>query len=289
MNKYLRLLLFIFLISVPIFFYKASTNQPKQEKKTISVRTISKIPGKITPKGSGTENDINKPQVSNDENDARTKIALIFDDLGESLNELKDIYSLDIPLTISVIPGLKFSRNIAHIGMRSGYTVLIHLPFEPKQRQLKNNKFRYISGSLKEKEVKSLLRSYLNHIKIAKGVNNHMGSKATENPKLMRIVFEELKKRDLIFIDSRTSLDSVAYNIAQQMDVRSAYNEGFIDSLNDPRNISERIKELVKIAKNKGRIIVIAHPKKNTIEVLRKEIPQLKSEIHFITIEEYFK
>lgn len=260
MLKSLRVALLIVLVFGPIIFYK---NLNKRNNRSLLVNS-----------GHAAI----KPQM-----------AIVFDDLGESLSELKEVYSLNTPLTVAVIPTLKFSKNIAHIASRCGLSVLIHLPFQPKNDSLaKTDKYRFINGDLSKREVVTLLKRYLNSIRIAVGVNNHMGSEATENPALMEVVLKEVKSRNLAFIDSRTSLESVAYKIAKAEDMVCGYNEGFLDSINDSKEIEGRLNMLVKKAKEKGKIIVIAHPHKNTIEILKKKLPALKKELDFITIKDYF-
>ena len=228
--------------------------------------------------------------VERNVSDNRPQIALVFDDLGDSLQEIKDVYSLKIPLTASVIPGLKFSRNVAHIAARCGYTVFIHLPLNPKSKDAYNpKKLRVISGDLSKREINSLLAYYLSSIQIAYGANNHMGSAATEDDKLMRAVMQALKERDLVFIDSKTSLDSVACKIAQKEGVDCEVNEGFLDSVDTVAAIDKKLDDLVALAKERGKIIIIAHPRPNTFSVLKKKIPQLKKEIKFITAQDYFE
>ncbi|UCG35014.1 MAG: divergent polysaccharide deacetylase family protein [Candidatus Omnitrophota bacterium] len=219
----------------------------------------------------------------------KPKIALIFDDLGKYLEELKEVHSLDIPLTVSILPGLKFSKNVSHISSRCGYSVFIHLPLEPRSKDnYQPAKLKFISESLSRKEIDSLLRYYLNYMRIAIGVNNHMGSKATEDEELMKVVMREIKRKDLIFIDSRTSQKSVAYRIAKEEGVRCGYNEGFLDAVDDLKTIEAKLAVLVEKAKEKGKIIVIAHPRKNTLKVLRKKLPELRDEVVFVTIKDYF-
>ncbi len=263
MSKALKYLILIILIVSPIIFYKASN---KQNNYSQAARSLS-----------------------NDKLFVLPKIALIFDDLGESLNELKRLYSLEIPLTISIIPNLKFSRNIAHIGARCGFSIFIHLPCEPDNKTKTSSlNYNFISGDLNKRDVESLLRRYLNSIRIAVGVNNHMGSKATQNTELMKLVMNAIKKRDLVFIDSRTSLDSVAYNVANQEGLECGYNEGFLDAVDSQEEIGKRMNSLIGKAKEKGKIIVIAHPRENTINFLEKNLPEIKKKIDFITINDYF-
>lgn len=219
----------------------------------------------------------------------KPKVALIFDDLGESLVDIKNIYQLKIPLTIAVIPQLKFSKNIAHIAKRCNFSVITHLPLEPKDNlKYTTDKYTFISSDMPKRKAKSLLNSYLNYLRIAVGVNTHMGSAATVDPELMRLILKEIKRRDLIFIDSKTNLDSIAYSMADQMGIKAGYNHGFVDSQKSKSQIKDKLKALVEMAKELNKIIIIAHPRPNTIEVLKEKIPELKKQVNFITIEEYF-
>lgn len=265
MARSLRITLLIALIITPIVFYKTLNRNSSLNNKILSFATRK-------------------------ENAHRPKIALIFDDLGESLSDLKEIYSLGIPLTISVIPNLKFSKNIAHIGSRCGFSVFIHLPLEPTDGQpYKTDKYRFITSDLSKREVISLLRQYLNSIRIAIGVNNHMGSKTTQDRRLMKIILGEVKRKGLIFVDSRTSLESIAYDEAYKMDLICGYNHGFLDAVDDIRVIRERMENLIAAAKEKGKIIIIGHPKKNTLKFLKAQLPLLRKKVEFITIKEYFE
>lgn len=264
MAKSLRITLLIALIITPIIFYKTLNRKSSSSDKSLSF--------------SARKGGFRRP-----------KIALIFDDLGESLKDLREIYSLDTPLTISVIPNLKFSKNIAHIASRCGFSVLIHLPLEPESsQQYQTDKYRFITSDLSKREVVSLLRQYLNSIRIAIGVNNHMGSLATENRQLMNIVLSELKRKGLIFVDSRTSLKSIAYEQAHKMELISGYNQGFLDAVDSIEVIEERMEELKDLAREKGKIIVIAHPRQNTLRFLKAQLPLLRKKIEFITIKDYF-
>jgi polysaccharide deacetylase 2 family uncharacterized protein YibQ len=258
MTRNLRIILFVVLIILPIVLFKSFNQQGNLYRQD--------------------DSDLPRP-----------KIAIIFDDLGESLQDLKDLYSLNTPFTISVIPNLKFSKNIAHIGSRCGFSVFIHLPLEPKESgNYRTNKYKFITTDLSRREIESLMRRYLNSIRIAIGVNNHMGSKATEDKGVMKIVLREIKQRGLIFVDSRTSLDSVGYDLANKQGLVCGYNEGFLDSIDDIVKIKEKMEKLILKAKDKGKIIVIAHPRKNTISFLKENLPRLRKKVDFITIKDYF-
>jgi len=264
MNRVLRIFFFIMLVILPIVFYKyfRAEEHRRHRATPLAHETLTTKP----------------------------KIAIIFDDLGESMKDLERIDELQIPITLSVIPGLKFSKNVAHIGLRCGFSILIHLPLEPKEEgKFKTSKYKFISSALGRRENETLLRTYLNYLRFAIGVNNHMGSAATENRRLMELVMQSLQSRKLVFIDSHTSLRSVACDVAKRYNVRCASNDGFLDSVDEKGAIEKKLRKLIQNARQKGKIIIIAHPKRNTFAVLKEKIPAIKSDIEFISVKKYFE
>lgn len=222
--------------------------------------------------------------------EVKPNVALVFDDLGESLAAFKEIHSLGIPVTVSIIPGLRFSSNIAYIAARSGIAVLIHLPMAPKaEEKYATPKYAFISSRAQARETDSLLRYYLNSIRVAIGVNNHMGSDATEDPVLMGQVLRAVKKKNIFFVDSHTSQRSVACDVAGTQGVMCAGSDGFLDAVNDAAWIVKKLEHFTELAGQKGKIIIIAHPKPVTLRTLRAHIPKLKKKLNFITMADYFE
>ncbi|MDD4182618.1 MAG: divergent polysaccharide deacetylase family protein [Candidatus Omnitrophica bacterium] len=261
MNRATKIFVFILIISAPLIFYKYFY-KPRMHP------AIKKI--------------IRQEPLK------RPKIALIFDDLGENTKDLNEIHSLGIPVTVSIVPGLKFSKSIAQTSKLYGFSVMAHIPLEPKNAQkYQTTKYKFISSSLPRRERAALLRYYLNYIRVAIGVNNHMGSAATEDAKLMKEVMRAVKYNGLFFIDSRTSNNSIACEVAKKEGVVCDYNEGFFDSVDDINAMQNKFFELLKKAKEKGKIIIIAHPKKKTFFLLHKLLPKVSNEIQFITIKDY--
>ncbi|RKY34067.1 MAG: hypothetical protein DRP68_00030 [Candidatus Omnitrophota bacterium] len=266
MSKVGKIILLITIITVPVIFYFYFNFLEKGK----SFFTKDDTPSLKIEK---------KPQV-----------VLIFDDLGENLRELKEIYALKIPVTVAVIPHLRFSKNIASIASRCGYSVLVHLPMEPKERLSSFLRYRnkFITTDLSPRKLNYLLKYHLNSLRVAIGANNHMGSKATEDERVMRAVIKALRVRDMVFVDSKTSPNSLACQIAKEEGVMCVENSGFLDSRSSSQEIKDTLYNLLAKADKEGKIIIIAHPKENTFKVLKEEIPKIKEKIEFITLKDYF-
>lgn len=219
----------------------------------------------------------------------KAEIALIFESLGSSRQDFHRIYDLKLPLTVSVIPGLRFSQNVAHIAARAGFSVLINLPLEPKEKEEHPSlKFDYIGSYLAKNQINRLLNNNLNSLRIAIGVSTYQGSQATQEREFLNHILDRIKQRNLIFIDSRTTPDSIAYEVAEEKNIKTAYSHAFLSPEAGPKKLKEKIETL--IADNPGqKIILIARPEKNTFEFFENNLSWLRQKARFITIEEYFR
>jgi polysaccharide deacetylase 2 family uncharacterized protein YibQ len=117
-----------------------------------------------------------------------------------------------------------------------------------------------------------------------------MGSKITEDRKIMKIILEEIKRYNLFFIDSMTSNNSIAYQVAQEMGVKTAKRSVFLDNENDMEYIKGQMLEVQEIALREGEVIAIGHGRINTFYVLKRMIPELiRAGIEIVPVSELVK
>jgi len=204
------------------------------------------------------------------------KVAIVIDDLGHSLVIVEKLMKLDAPLAFSILPGLRFSKLIASRANKSNHDVMLHLPMEPKNYPDKNPGSGALISNMNSDELEKLLLEDLDAIPYITGTNNHMGSKLTEDKKIMQLVMSKIKKRDLFFLDSRTSPNTIAYRIAKEYGIKAAIRNVFLDNEDDLEIISQQIIKLGEVAIKKGSAIGIGHPGKNTLIALQNTIPKLK-------------
>lgn len=205
-----------------------------------------------------------------------SKVAIVIDDWGYNLNNLSILDRIKYPLTASVLPHLNYSREVAEELHRRGLEIILHLPMEPHEKyRLEKNT---IMVSMDEATIKNIIDQGLANIVYAKGVSNHMGSLATQELKVMEIIFRELKGRTLFFLDSLVSPKSVCSHLARRVGVRFAKRDVFLDNRKEPAYIRSQIDKLKLQAKVKGSAIGIGHAQKNTLEVLKEVMPQLEKE-----------
>lgn len=216
------------------------------------------------------------------------KIAIVVDDWGYNLNNLQLLDQIKYPLTTSVLPNLSYSSLVARELHTRGFEIVLHLPMEPREKyRLEKNT---IMTSWDEETIIKIINQDLASIAYAKGVSNHMGSRATEEPRIMEIIFKELKKRHLYFLDSIVSSKSVCSDLARKMNLGFAKRDVFLDNHQDPVYIRGQIYKLKMKAKHYGQAIGICHDRKITLEVLKEVMPQLEKEGYkFVFVSELVK
>lgn len=218
----------------------------------------------------------------------KAKIAIVIDDWGYNLNNLHILDRIDSPLTCSVLPALSYSREISEELHRRGREIILHLPMEPHEKyRLEKNT---ILTSMDETTIGNVIEQDLINVIYAKGVSNHMGSLATENARTMEIIFKELKKRGLFFLDSFVTSNTVCSGLASRMGLPLAKRDVFLDNTQDPDYIKKQIYKLKMKAKSKAWAIGICHNHPVTLEVLAQVIPELKKEGYkFVFVSELVK
>ncbi len=208
-------------------------------------------------------------------------VAIIIDDIGYDRKMAEGFLELDVPLTFSVLPQGTFNHSIIDQALKKDVEIMLHLPMEPGNYPSVNPGPGALLSSMKPDELIAQLNANLDRVPSVKGVNNHMGSKLTASSEQMRQIFTILKKRDLFFVDSRTTADTLCRPSAELLHLPFAERDVFIDHEQTHAFVRKQLKLLVKRAKRQGYAIGIAHPHPVTLEVLKEMLPDLKKSVFF--------
>ena len=212
-------------------------------------------------------------------------IALIIDDFGPtgSARLAPEFLELPFEVTLSVIPGNPKSASVCRLTRDAKRELFIHLPMEPATPTAMGERDMLMVGMNPER-LQSCLDRIKSELPTAVGVNNHMGSKATADTALMQILAIELQQRGLLFVDSRTGYNSVAYAIMRAKGVPSLWRDVFLDNERDTVQIAQRLAELASVARQRGWALGIGHVHRETLEILQREVPGLiKSGIRIVS------
>lgn len=203
------------------------------------------------------------------------KLAIIIDDMGSSMQEARSLAGIGVPLTFSVIPGLRSYRDVAAFADAKGLEVMIHIPMQSKgwpERRLEANG---LLVSMPDAAVAGRMSEFMQALPMAKGANNHMGSEFTEHEAGMRTVVTSLKERKLFFIDSVTSPETVGVRLAKEAGIKTARRNVFLDNEQKREYILGQLGQAVRMAKKNGSAIAICHPHPETIRTLAAALPGL--------------
>lgn len=222
----------------------------------------------------------------------KARVAIVIDDWGYNLDSLDLLKGIHVPLTISILPNLKYSSLIAQQACALKQQVILHLPLEPVSRDkeyvgLEKNT---ITTNMSKEEIVQILAQALNSVPYASGVSNHMGSKATQNKEVMSVIFNQLKKKKLFFLDNLVTSKSIGKELAEQIKIKIVFRDFFLDNESSRGYVKKQFAQLCTFALQTGKAVGIAHAKPLTLKVLQEEIPLMRAKgIKFIFVSDLVK
>ncbi len=202
-------------------------------------------------------------------------IVVVIDDMGVDRRHSDKIAAIKAPLTLSFMSYANDLANQTRAARDSGHELLLHISMQPSNPGLDAGP-NVLLVDIDRNELRRRLLWGLSRFTEYVGVNNHMGSKFTQDIKAMTMVMKEIKRRGLLFLDSRTTAKTVGPLLARRMAIPYAERNIFLDNINDENAIKARLDETERLARRKGVAIAIGHPRKATIKALRAWIPGLR-------------
>lgn len=215
------------------------------------------------------------------------QIAVVIDDFGNGMKGTEQMLELPIKLTVAVMPFLPTTNQDAEAAHRRGHDVIVHLPMEPIRGLRSWLGPGAITTDLTDDEIRKRVEAAIAEVPHAVGMNNHMGSRATSDKRIMRIVLQVCKEKGLFFLDSRTSFKTVVPKIAKELGVDILHNDVFLDDVYTQSHVRKQIVTLKKFLKNNEHCVVIGHvgpPGLYTSNVLKNVIPELQGSATFVPL-----
>lgn len=175
---------------------------------------------------------------------------------------------------MSVMPKERYSQAIAQEANAAGKGVMLHLPMEP-MANIDPGRGK-ITTAMSDAQITAQVQDDVADMPLAKGVNNHEGSKASADPRVMKAVAAALAPDGLFFVDSRTSSASVAAQVAAAAGLRTASRDVFLDNSDTVDAVKTMLRAAAATALKTGSAIAIGHPRAATLEAIRSLIPELQ-------------
>lgn len=243
-------------------------NQLEQEKEQILSELDDALKAKTTKR-------VKKPKRKKKVKHQGT-IGLVIDDFGYRNDNVSDEFlAFNIPMTYAVIPGHRYSSLMGKEAKKAGFEVMIHMPMETHVKSKGEEDF-ILTTTQTGDEIATRVKNAFKQIPQAIGLNNHQGSKATEDRRVMTTVGGVLKEQSKYFLDSRTTKNTVAEETMSLLGVKTTRRNVFLDNKDNIDYINDQVDALVSHAQKNGVAIGIGHVKQNTLAVLKKRIPELQ-------------
>lgn len=216
----------------------------------------------------------------------KARVSIIIDDVGYVKGPADKMLEVPAPLTWAFLPMSPYGNFYEEAARKRGFEIMLHLPLEPFDSS-ENPGPGLIKREWTEEEILRQLDLNLKSVPSARGVNNHMGSAGTSDPRLMDIIMAELKRRNLYFIDSYTSNRSVAKEAARKHQVPFAQRHIFIDHDSSYEAKIKALQEVIRIALRDGEAIAIGHVREGTAEAIMEMLPEFtKAGIEIVPVSE---
>jgi len=208
------------------------------------------------------------------------RMAIIIDDMGNNYSLSMDVLDIKAALTISILPFSQYALAIAEKAHSSGHEIMLHLPMEAKNGKANSGDYQDVPGLLltemNDYAITTQTSKCLGAVPYIAGVNNHMGSRFTEDEEKMKIVLELVKERRLFYIDSHTTEQSKGFKVANSMGIKAGKRDIFLDNEESYLTTVNQLEQLLMLAMSRGSAIGIGHPYPSTIHAITIMLPEFE-------------
>ncbi len=199
------------------------------------------------------------------------RAAIIIDDIGYIWPIAQAFLEFDRPLTLAVFPHLEHSQHIARIAHARGLEIMMHMPMESGSTRVNPGTMR---TDMSPADVERQWRAALQSVPGVVGLNNHQGSIMTSDAAAMERLLRHVQAEGMFFIDSRTTVQTVARATAARMGVPTTENDLFLDNVQDVEYIKQKCRDLLALALVRGDAIGIGHAHPVTLQALQEVLPE---------------
>ena len=217
-----------------------------------------------------------KNAISHNSNGTGPLIAIVIDDMGVDRGNSEKMWKLPPPLTLAFLTYADDLEKQTRAARAGGHELMLHVSMEPGSKTVDAGPNVLMTG-MEKNELKNLVAWGMDRFDGYIGINNHMGSRFTEDEEGMRVVMAEVKKRGLMFLDSRTSAKTVGPRVALELGVPHLERNVFLDNEPVVAAVNKQLAEVEALAIRRGVAIAIGHPREGTIDALAQWLPKARA------------
>jgi polysaccharide deacetylase 2 family uncharacterized protein YibQ len=192
--------------------------------------------------------------------------------------------ALDAPVVFSIWPDSGNREAVLKIAKARGREILIHLPMQPKDYPKVDPGRHPLLVTMTAEQVRGEVLRAVDRMPGAIGLNNHMGSLFTENPFGMHAALLAMKEKGLLFLDSRTTAESVGEEEARRIGLRFHKRDVFLDNEQNVSAILHQLRKAEALARTRGQAIAIGHPHPETLQAIRQWLKDKDGAVHVVPL-----
>ncbi len=212
------------------------------------------------------------------------ELAVVMDDMGYSRERAERVLALPVPVALAVLPFAPVSGEIAARALATGHELILHEPMEALPHDPAPPAAGTLTESMSADRFDAGFEAALEALPGVIGVNNHTGSRLTQDPDAMRRLMQRLAPRGLLFLDSRTTAATVAYAMAREAHVPALKRDVFLDHVVERDAIRQQFDRALIIARRQGYAVIIAHPHDVSLTFLAAALRSLPDDVSLTTL-----
>ncbi|MGG3451549.1 divergent polysaccharide deacetylase family protein [Domibacillus aminovorans] len=230
---------------------------------------------------------LSQPVLAEPLSSPKSNLSIVIDDLGNNMKGTEEMIKLPVKLTVAIMPFMPSTKEDAELANQYGHEVIVHLPMEPKIGKKSWLGPGAITTDLSNREIRKRVEAAIKDVPHAVGMNHHMGSKATEDERVMKIVLEVCKENGLFYLDSKTTGKSVVGKLAKEMNVPFLENDFFFDDVYTTQHITKQSKKLAEKLTEYEQLVAIGHvgiSGSMMVSVLKEYIPLYEKKANIVSV-----
>jgi polysaccharide deacetylase 2 family uncharacterized protein YibQ len=219
------------------------------------------------------------------------RLLLVVDAFGPAENDslARQFLALGVPLTGAVLPRVKGTRDWAGRLAKAGHDVIVQLPMEPMNYPQRDPGPGAVLVDMPAGQIQREVKKNLGDVPGAVGATSYMGQMALADEAAMGAVMLELKRAKVFYLDARPIPTSVAADRAAREGVLCFRIDSVLEAPGrydaQVKGMNRLLDDAIDLARRRGYAIVLAHPDRATLDVLKRAVPKLKrSGVRFLPV-----
>lgn len=219
------------------------------------------------------------------------RLLLVVDAFGPAENDSlsREFMKLGVPFTGAVLPRTKGTREWSDRLKRAGHDLIAQLPMEPMNFPQRDPGPGAILVDMPAGQIQREVKKNLSDVPNAVGATSYMGQMTLADEAAMGAVMQELKRAKVFYLDAHTIPTSVAADRAAREGVLCFRIDTVLEAPGrydaEVKAMNRLLDDAIDLARRRGYAIVLAHPDRAAVDVLKRALPKLKrSGVRFLPV-----